>query len=532
MKKSIALVLGLGIFACNFSTLAKQVKMSAPVLFLGSGYTSYDQMGTGVSALNLSDPLKVTYSNRQRTFSFDSDISRSDVAKALNVSIDAKANWSSFSADLSAEFVRNIKDTDYGANYSFADSFTVDEQLNTGGIYGINALLPAAQAAYRSPPPTFTGRYGDQFITGLSAGGMLLIDVQLKFNSHEDKQKFTASLDSRIGSFGTLSAALEKTEEQLDTQGSIRISGYQLGGDISQLPRAFVGGTKEGDGYYILNCSLQDLNACNGILHNILMYDYNPSDPSDPHTFSGQIHQEIPLSGKPEASKLAPLGHPVIDTYVNLGLRAPAPKPDGLVDARAQISGLYDKLTTDKMLLTHLQSSAVASLMDGVTLKSLSDSVDNALSEFNPLTNDPMVCYSHGQESKCVDVAKNITIAVNEDLPPSALQKLYELHTAYALSCSQSDPNPWLNIYTGAHYIVYPVTPGFSMNGQFTMSSDKKTLYYVGTVVSGGSGNVGVRGTLNLNGNNVYQGPIVDGTGKTGFCGSADAYVQPIINPA
>lgn len=101
------------------------------------------------------------------------------------------------------------------------------------------SLSPAARELSKSSPEQFLSSYGNAFITEMSAGVALYINLQINFESSERKKDFEQEVNVGKEDVATVMEGLKAFVQRKNCKGSLNIHAIQLGGDPQQLTKVF-----------------------------------------------------------------------------------------------------------------------------------------------------------------------------------------------------------------------------------------------------------------------------------------------------
>lgn len=478
-----------------------------PTLRLGDGYASYDNMSTGNTALNTSE-TSVIYSDLQNSINLSKSMSQTDLSKDLNVNVSANGGWGEFSASASANFLNSISNSQYSENITYGERFYANETLDISKLYGESALSAAGKQVYDNGINAFTARYGNDFILELPVGAIFLANIKLSFTSKKSKQVFDATASGSYGSIFSISTKVSNAIKQLNLQGNITVSAYQLGGDPSQLASIF---TKSGSGTYnAVTCNFDNLTACKSIIGDIIDYAKDK--------FSAQI-KESSKSGSAPQGNLAVVGAPITRTYASVfGLQKATPPSSDILKDRQQLGLVYLRQEGDKNIAEHLLDSGAT--LNKSELEQLDQNAQWNLALFN--TYNVIDCYKPGEESSCLDIHNKVMANLRANVDSG----IAKYKTAYVMSCNKDMLNPVaINIYSGyenQYFSNSKTNSKLAMSGQITLSADNQTLTYIGAI--SGPSSTPVKGSFSLNGN-LYEGKM------SNFPCANSTYIAKTDNP-
>lgn len=395
----------------GITQIAKQTPVNSDVfdLHLGDGYSSFDKMSVGQTALNNLQEIPVIYSDIQNTIDLTNTVDREDLIKDLNVDISVSGGWGDFSASGSAHYLHHTEDTDYTDNFTYLERFYTDARLDISELpHDVSAFTKAAQNEYKQYGiKKFTDIYGDKFVQKLPLGALLAINIQIHFSSALDKTSFNGAIKGGFGSLFNASSTIQKVVTRSHASGSVEVSAYQLGGDPSQLPDIF---KKDPSGkYHIVGCTLDNLDECSKAIGDIIDYAQGK--------FSKQISV---VGGKPQGN-LATVGEPTLGSYMLEFNIDPPPLPDpAIIAARMKLVGMYNETFANKVFVDHLLHSRVAQYIIASVADALKAAQDNLNWNYSLFDQFGAIsCYLPGEESQCpsiVDYIVKYSKPVDQDL--------------------------------------------------------------------------------------------------------------------
>jgi hypothetical protein len=355
--------------------------------------------------IDISQLPPIKYSDIQREIHFDDVVDLETVARSLNIDLSSKMSWGKYSISSSASYTRHLTNTDYTENFTYLDKSFVQATLDIHSLLpGIKSFTPSAQELCKNDQTCqagindFNDRYGDMLIESLPLGALLLINFQIHFNSFTDKQQFDDAASVKgLKDIFSASDSIQYIVQQSGARGSIEVSAYQLGGDPSQLAQIFA--KKTADSYYITSCRLDDLKDCGiAISHTI---DYAKDG------FSQQIKV---VGGKPQGI-LTTVGDPAKEPYAAIFNIVDPPDPSkDVINARKQLSKIYDQTLSEKIFVDHYLTSLVANELRDNTRYILKTSQKSLDLNYDALVSDTsMICYKpKWWRTKCVNTVASL----------------------------------------------------------------------------------------------------------------------------
>eukprot|EP00340_Litonotus_pictus_P006253 CAMPEP_0170514566 /NCGR_PEP_ID=MMETSP0209-20121228/1143_1 /TAXON_ID=665100 ORGANISM="Litonotus pictus, Strain P1" /NCGR_SAMPLE_ID=MMETSP0209 /ASSEMBLY_ACC=CAM_ASM_000301 /LENGTH=401 /DNA_ID=CAMNT_0010798709 /DNA_START=257 /DNA_END=1461 /DNA_ORIENTATION=+ len=209
----------------------------------------------------------------------------------------------SFNGDAEANYFNSLKEQaySYSINYYQKISQTVEFEYS----YDPDTMLAGAGVnLYNRKKDTFRLVCGDALISSYEEGAGLIFSISIKFKTREAKSKFKAKLGGEFGSFGNVSGEIKREMKDEGMDGSISITGYQMGGNPILLSQVLSSKLSE--------CTIEDIEKCNPVIEAMIEYGTNAfneqllSKPGEEDLFQNRFVQ---------------IGEPTIDTYLeDLGM--------------------------------------------------------------------------------------------------------------------------------------------------------------------------------------------------------------------
>lgn len=274
----------------------------------------------------------------QKDIKLSHSIDSNQLAKVLNINLEAKSGWGKFSSSAAVDYINRIKNDDYSLSFNYQSVVYGNVALDISDYYGVNALNAGAAAAYNSSPDDFIKRCGDSYIRQMDLGAVLNVTMRIRFSTQEQKKKFEASFEGKMGDVISASANVKKEIERSHFKGTIDVIAFQAGGNPGHLDRIF-GLDQE---HHIVRCNLTNLDACAKAIDDVINYAQANGRWSE-IGFSNQIQLK---KGRIEADSLIPinLNEATISSYSDdFGLDIARVIPSiETFQARERLNKLYD----------------------------------------------------------------------------------------------------------------------------------------------------------------------------------------------
>lgn len=233
----------------------------------GGGYSSDSQQ---VPAQNCYNATAQAGSGSNSVIKLSSSMSFSDLQNQLQIDVSTGGGYGMFSGSAEAKYMRSVEDKDYTLSLNYYEYMydTVTVQLNG---YGINALNPFGQQSYQNGKNPYFGIIcGDNYINSYQQGAILVMSINIEFASHYEKDQFSAEAGSSFADIFNAAGSISDIAIKNNIKGFVTMQAYQAGGEPSQLSKIL---SKNSDGsFYILSCSLQNMQNCVNAANNLLNY--------------------------------------------------------------------------------------------------------------------------------------------------------------------------------------------------------------------------------------------------------------------
>ncbi len=321
MKKSLIVLLLLsGLVAQADKTLPAGLGQEAK---LGFGFNTDTDLPAGECLTGAIEEAGVSNSS----IDFTQDISREELSKELNFDAGGRAKIGAGDVSASAKFFRSTVSSSfslvsiYTASYAFKNQILSQPTLTTKG----NELL--------QNQTRFAKTCGDSYVAQIQKGAKIFFSIRIDFASEEDKSLFESAF-SYQSSFSSAYASLKHGSRKFSSRTSVKVSAYQLGGDIEKLSALFgnSGTGANGDRMAFVQCSFGDFSKCDGVLARALEYatDVDKGFPSQLRKVEKKIMKSV-VDGKEIQKEVETVVDKTVDlTYVvkpyeNAGIYSPYP---------------------------------------------------------------------------------------------------------------------------------------------------------------------------------------------------------------
>ena len=193
-----------------------------------------------------------------------------ELKKDLKLKADGKIRLGLFKLDAKTEFALSTKDSSQSRSIIF--KFVVHLPNGKFVVDGTDVLNALGKSVYGNSCK-FRNVCGDKFIEQTERGANLYVAMTFDFDTHERKEQFFAELGVSYGGFGSLKASLNKVSQETRKNGNLTIRAYQMGGDVTELPKLF--GASPDTIAPAIKCSLGTLDECDKAMNQLLIYASN-----------------------------------------------------------------------------------------------------------------------------------------------------------------------------------------------------------------------------------------------------------------
>lgn len=478
-----------------------------PIPILSGGYSDDMQLPLGISCLTVT-PDQISFDGGSRSIiELGEAYNFHDIQKKLNVDITADGSVDLFSSSASLDYANYVEETNYSESFYYLEQITLPTKIFTPFGFGQAALNSFGLLASAAGSDQFRLSCGNEFIQQETLGANFFTTFKVNFNSSYDKSNFDTTVRGSIGDFFDASSSIQTAVQQNHIQGALEIVAYQEGGDPSQLAQIFAKGGKCGDSYCVTQCSLDNLQACQGTIDGIIAYSQNML-PTQIDFQNGQI-----------VGNANPIGYAYMD-YNNLGLPVGSTKttPE-IMAARFYLGGLYKDTSRNANIIDHILHSQVAATI----LKDYKDklqALDQALHDNLALLDNEnygaIGCYLY--PTQCVSIRQQI----DSELKQIDTATLSMFTTGYI---DRSADGPYLIMPIGGDQYDAFNNGGLHFTAQQTMqlSPDATVLHVDGTDIGGQH----FWGDFNKVGSDTYTGQLHYDNGRVD-----DHQIDVVENPA
>lgn len=293
-----ALIVSCSLSACNSGASGASANQNSPVntsissdknrVSLGeevNGFTGFPSVNNWVvpampmyknSALPIANDSCLNFNVSETNpisnkIEFSQQITETQIEEATGVSVSVSGGWGAFSSSSSNQFAQSVKKTSNELSYTYAEEMagTVTINIDESNPFSTTGLLALQRAYNGSDPQIFYNSCGDSYVSRASTAATFLFNIKIKFSTAEEAEDFKTENNLSAGSFASVEQALENSKSSSKKFGSVTVSAFQLGGDVTQLSELFDG--KSGD-HPVVSCDASNMSACKEILDGALGY--------------------------------------------------------------------------------------------------------------------------------------------------------------------------------------------------------------------------------------------------------------------
>lgn len=278
-------------------SLSSQYIQAATGALLGEGHkaeTGATSASCLVAAVGDNWMQNMVMSNPQGSLEFKQVSSYGELQRLLDVAGTIGASAGGWGAEASGGFLGQSANSSQSINIVYVQEFKQTAMLDLK--LAQFSSQEAARVLLKEPirtwysyagtqwPAQIYATCGGEFVSSVSAGGLLMVIITIKFTSAEAKNEFNASLKAtgNIGGISvSVSGALSAAEKYAKSGTSVSIKAQQFGGQPMNLQDATLGKPDSTGAYQIQKCGSPDVNdpgKCDKLLANVVNYAKTFSD--------------------------------------------------------------------------------------------------------------------------------------------------------------------------------------------------------------------------------------------------------------
>ena len=217
-------------------------------LFIGQGCVTGDTRRSGVSL---------------SSFSFEQSLSQQQARKELGFGAGGRASFGIAEASFSARFARSAT----SSALSVSSVWLSEYRLPSDTL--VNPKHSEIGQAVGTNDERWRETCGDRYVNEITRGAKLFVSVRIDFSSEQAKEDFQTKFQLS-GPLYSANADLKTASDEFSQDARVRVSAFQIGGDVSKLTAVF-GDTTENRASFV-QCSLGDFVRCASVVEAVLAY--------------------------------------------------------------------------------------------------------------------------------------------------------------------------------------------------------------------------------------------------------------------
>ncbi len=323
---------------------AVRVDPSVGVAMLGYGYDSHSEEFTSECVNSATEPA-VSYAGQQQSYIFfEQELDYEQLKFLLDVEVSGKFQFAVVNASGGLHFLTEAASSELSRSLVFGVVIKGKTAVLNSPVLNDRALDVAATAN----DDLIRAQCGDEFVNQIDLGSQLFINVKFEFANAEARSEFEAEIHLDFIKMFEVEGAAKVALEKFANSVKVSISAHQVGGNVQKLAKIL--GQDSSGGVAMINCSVDNVQACEAALNNIMTYvtkdymeqiddfEYNTTEPNGPAVLSYRT-----------------------SSYYQAGLRELYPNPSPalkleIVEARNRLLQKYEIQRKDRRRTTNLLS--------------------------------------------------------------------------------------------------------------------------------------------------------------------------------
>ena len=261
-------------------------------------------------------PSTISDSGQNSTMEFNQSVDVEKLAKTLGISGDLSGGYGAFSANDTFKYLNSVKENDLSLSANYYQVVSSDKNMTYS--YDPNTILNAVgKSIYNNGAnPMFRLFCGDKLITSYNQGALLILSVKINFHDKTQKEQFVNTFGAGFGSFANAGIEISSTMRKYGMQGTISISGFQLGGDPTQLGKAV--------STAVTQCDINNVAACQATIAGLVKYvsENFPTQFQKDDTGRIWLSPLVPLGGYTKDYSIDEFGMLLAPSYVMTEVQA------------------------------------------------------------------------------------------------------------------------------------------------------------------------------------------------------------------
>ena len=254
------------IYICilNIYKNKKSIQNDTEELTEGLGYSSDSLMPAPAICYN---PVKTNRTKQTSEINFDNSYTFDKITDKFNLSTNFNIGIGNFQLGSLFNYLKEHEETSYSISFNYFQKITGEVEM----FYSYkpeDLLNDTGKKIYdEGNNPLFRILCGDRLISSFEEGAALIFSLKLVFKDFSQKIDFKTKINVPFGSILNIAPEIEKLSEKHHLGGFLKISGFQLGGDPTQLSRIISLKTS--------TCSLNKMDDCQDIIKTMIEYASN-----------------------------------------------------------------------------------------------------------------------------------------------------------------------------------------------------------------------------------------------------------------
>lgn len=230
----------------------------------GLGYSSDSLMPAPAICYN---PILTKRTKQTSEINFDNSYNFDKITDKFNISSNFNVGIGNFQIGALFSYLKEHEETSFSESFNYFQKITGNVEMYYS--YKSEDLLnDTGKKIYENGEnPLFRILCGDRLISSYEEGAALIFSLKLVFKDSSQKSEFKTKVNFPFGNILNISPEIEKITKKQNLGGVLKISGFQLGGDPTQLSRIISLKTS--------TCSLNKMEDCQDMIKTMIDYASN-----------------------------------------------------------------------------------------------------------------------------------------------------------------------------------------------------------------------------------------------------------------
>lgn len=230
---------------------------------LGQAYSSAKSKILPVSCIS-SSLVDLEAGNTRGSFEIGVDVGAKDVLNKISGTLNADVKFPVIRAGIDAELAKEMAASEYVANRLVTYSLTPKKKV-LRGPYSISPVIANKLSEDGFDP----ANCGDEFVTAVTLGAKLFVNMRVEFLNNEDKLNIGGNIELGYGLDGSpvgvdIQASANYLDEKTKKSVKITVRAEQHGGDPAKFAKVIPAN--------IMECNLEDPQPCLDMFNNVVAY--------------------------------------------------------------------------------------------------------------------------------------------------------------------------------------------------------------------------------------------------------------------